>query len=146
MDRIAIYPGSFNPWHKAHQHVLDKALKVFDKVIVARGVNGNKPPSTQPFPEYLYSYCPNVEVTEFKGFLADFAKKQGAIAIIRGLRNVFDFYEEKDNQYWHEDLGLAVPIFYIISDRNLAHISSKAVRIIDSFKLDSLSDSNKEGE
>jgi phosphopantetheine adenylyltransferase len=54
--------------------------------------------------------------------------------VIRGLRNVFDFYEEKDNQYWHEDLGLLVPIFYVISHRDLSHISSKAVRIVDKFK------------
>lgn len=131
--KIAIFPGSFNPWHQAHEHILKQALLVFDKVIVARGVNGNKPKSDTPLPD-LSSYGYRVEVFEFQGTLADFSHLCKAHAIIRGLRNVFDFYEEKDNQYWHEDLGLTVPIYYVISSRELCHISSKAVRIVEGLK------------
>jgi pantetheine-phosphate adenylyltransferase len=131
--KVAIYPGSFNPWHKAHEHILRKALEVFDKVYVARGINGSKPKSDTPLPD-LSAYGGYVEVIEFEGTLADLTHKLGADAVIRGLRNIFDFYEEKDNQYWHEDLGLMVPIFYVISSRELSHISSKAVRIVEKFK------------
>lgn len=129
----AIFPGSFNPWHEAHEHVLNKALEVFDVVYVARGRNGNKPMATYSLPD-LSKYGNRVVVTEFIGSLADFANSLKADAVIRGLRNVFDFYEEKDNQYWHEDLGLKAPIFYVISDRNLGHISSKAVKIVNAIK------------
>lgn len=131
--RTAIFPGSFNPWHEAHEHVLQKALLVFDKVYVARGVNGSKPKSDTPLPK-LELYENQVEVIEFTGLLADLVAKLEVDAVVRGLRNVFDFYEEKDNQYWHEDLGLIVPIFYVISDRGLSHISSKAVRIVDKLR------------
>jgi pantetheine-phosphate adenylyltransferase len=131
--KTAIYPGSFNPWHQAHEHILNKALTVFDKVYVARGINGGKAKSDTPLPN-LEKYGNKVEVIQFEGLLADLSKELKVDAIVRGLRNIFDFYEEKDNQYWHEDLGLAVPIFYVISDRNLGHISSKAVRIINQFK------------
>jgi len=131
--KTAVYPGSFDPWHDAHRHILVKALRVFDKVYVARGINGNKPTSEYPLPD-LSEFGERVVVLTFDGLLADETKKLGVSAVIRGLRNVFDFYEEKDNQYWHEDLGLEVPIFYIISDRNLSHISSKAVKIVERFK------------
>lgn len=131
--RTALFPGSFNPWHKAHEHVLKKALEVFDKVYVARGVNKAKLLSTYPLPD-LSAYGDRVELVQFEGLLADAVKELKVNAVIRGLRNVFDFYEEKDNQYWHEDLGLTVPIFYVISDRNMGHISSKAVKIVESFK------------
>lgn len=131
--KVAIYPGSFNPWHEAHEHILTKALQVFDFVYVARGRNHMKPVAIAKLPS-LSKFKGRVKVEEFTGTLADYAKEKKVDAIVRGLRNVFDFYEEKDNQYWHEDLGLKVPIFYIISDRNLGHISSKAVRIIQSLK------------
>lgn len=133
--KTAIYPGSFNPWHKAHEHILVKALTIFDKVYVARGINGNKPKSDTLLPD-LANYGNRVEVLQFDGTLADLSKELNVNCIIRGLRNIFDFYEEKDNQYWHEDLGLDVPIFYIISDRSLSHVSSKAIRIVKQFKKD----------
>ncbi len=131
--RIAVFPGSFNPWHEAHEHVLRKALTIFDKVYVARGINGNKPRPDTKLPD-LSQYDDAVEVIEFEGLLAELVSKLKVTAVVRGLRNIFDFYEEKDNQYWHEDLGLTVPIFYVISDRNLSHVSSKAIKIVNQFK------------
>lgn len=134
MKTLAIFPGSFNPWHQAHDHVLQKALEVFDTVVVARGTNLNKPQPDTELPNLYSIYGESVLVETFSGTLAQFAEEMNATAIVRGLRNVFDFYEEKDNQYWHEDLGLDIPIFYVISDRELSHISSKAVRIVNQFK------------
>lgn len=131
--KVAIYPGSFNPWHEAHEHILNQALAVFDKVYVARGVNGSKPKSDTPLPLHLNE--PNrIEVIEFEGTLADLTHKLHPDAVIRGLRNIFDFYEEIDNQAWHKKLGLTAPIYYIISDPEFRHISSKAVRIVEGFK------------
>lgn len=126
--KIAIYPGSFNPWHKGHQDVLDKALKIFDKVIIARGKNLEKENEMEPLIQFQDS---KIECRTFDGFLKDFIKSNNVTAIIKGLRNGQDFEYEKIQQYWNEDFGIEIPFVYIISDRNLIHYSSSALRQIN---------------
>jgi pantetheine-phosphate adenylyltransferase len=100
----AIYVGSFNPWHKGHQDVLEKAKKIFDIVDVK-----------------IYG-------KDFKGLLSEYLKNKNYCAIIRGLRNGYDLQYEQNQQYWYEDLGISIPIVYFITDRKLSHISSTAIR------------------
>lgn len=123
--KIAVFPGSFNPWHDGHLDVYEKASQVFDKVIIARGINPSKPITDSSIP---------VTYEEFDGLLVDFCKKVGATAVIRGLRNTKDFQYELEQQYWNEDLGLDIPTLYIITDRKLCHISSSAIRMLEKFK------------
>ena len=52
--KMAIFPGSFNPWHEGHEDVLDKALKIFDKVILSQGFNIDKPIDKEQFPSHLH--------------------------------------------------------------------------------------------
>lgn len=139
MKRVAVYPGSFNPWHAGHQDILTKALAVFDKVVVARGINPNKP--THPLAHSdltgaLHKDLLNsgrVEVKGFGGLLVDFLKKVGAHAVIRGLRNGHDLQYEMNQQYWNEDLGIEVPTIYFICDRTTAHLSSSMLRALNKF-------------
>lgn len=147
--KIAIYPGSFDPWHEGHSDILKKALKCFDKVIVAVGTNPEK-------------YSPNevearvaaatrlidkkfpmrpIIVEAMNGFLVDYAnyhetlvEGEVVVAIIRGLRNGNDLQYEQSQQYWSEDLGLKIPMVYFICDRKLSHISSSAIRYIKKIK------------
>lgn len=112
---IAIYPGTFDPWH---DDVLNKALKLFDKVRVVKMQNKKKPVSAD---------C-------YNGLLVDAVKEFNASAVIRGLRNPNDFQYEQAMQYWNEDLGLEVPTVYIICDRKLIHYSSSALREIELFR------------
>lgn len=128
--RLAIYPGSFNPFHKGHFDILNQASKLFDKVIVARpkGMPSDVGLLTAQLSDRLRS---RVHITEFDGLLVNFAKIQGAIAIIRGLRNTADLDYEKSMQYWNEDLGLTIPTVYFICSRELVHVSSSAIRTIN---------------
>jgi pantetheine-phosphate adenylyltransferase len=137
--KVAIYPGSFNPWHEGHQDILNKALSVFDKVIIAQGINpGKEPPvSIEGFScRVSLIASERVDIKYFEGFLHEFIKTldDPITAVIRGLRNGNDLQYEQNQQYWYEDLGLHIPIVYFITDRRLGHISSSAIRAINGLK------------
>jgi pantetheine-phosphate adenylyltransferase len=136
--KIAVYPGSFNPWHKGHEDILAKALLVFDKVVIAQGINPDKNFHDVNIPSKLYgTHGPRIQLAKFRGLLADFIKNESGfefVAVIRGLRNGQDFEFERTQQYWNEDLGLQIPTVYFIADRELTHISSSAIRAVEVFK------------
>lgn len=127
--KIALYPGSFNPWHDGHDDVLQKALKVFDKVIVLQGHNPAKiEVKDKNFLSAIAKYGDKVEGGFFKGLLVDSLGDFPFCAIIRGLRNGHDLQYEMNNQYWNEDLGCVLPFVYFLCDRKHSHISSSALR------------------
>lgn len=148
--KIAIYPGSFNPWHDGHQDILQKSLNVFDKVIVAVGVNPDK--GFTPWdPKDPYSENEkrvirlenelhksfnkkSVSVVKFDTLLTDFVRSTSACSLIRGLRNGHDLQYEMNQQYWNEDLGITIPTTYFITDRKFSHISSSAIRTLERFQ------------
>ena len=92
--KVAIFPGSFDPFTKGHESVVLKALDVFDKIIIAIGVNTKKQ-SFYPIEkrkQHIESlFNQHVEVIVFEGLTVELCKKLGANDIIRGLRDVKDF-------------------------------------------------------
>lgn len=146
--KVAIYPGSFNPFHRGHLDVIKQALKLFDKVIIAKGINPEKDRKDDKF--WTTKDCAElqkmidsheVEIEDFEGLLSDFillttieSDTIEDFAVIKGLRNGQDLEFEKNQQYWNEDLDVLIPFFYIISDRKYGHISSSAIRGLEKFK------------
>jgi pantetheine-phosphate adenylyltransferase len=134
--KSAIYPGSFNPLHEGHLDIIQKALKVFDRVIVAKGKN----------PEKKNGYCTtsikmiealkklDIKIVRFNTLLVDVVQEYEVDAVIRGLRNGNDLQYEINQQYLNEDLGLDIPVVYFACDRKLSHISSSAIRAVEAFK------------
>ena len=141
-----IYPGSFNPWHQGHWDVLDKALKVFDNVVIAFGKNPDKFDSNQAADRWaamteIGAQFEKTECIEFDGLLVDAISDynikhpyEEITTVIRGLRNGADLQYEMNQQYWNEDLGLKCPVVYFIADRTVMHYSSSAIRSIERAK------------
>lgn len=134
IPKIAVYPGSFNPLHLGHLDVLKKAERIFDKVILAVGINPDKPGSklmTIDLVEALRKKLPNNQVESFEGMLTEYINtKKYPITIIKGLRNPVDFDYEKHQLRFMEDMDDNISIAYIISDRKYEHLSSSAIRQI----------------
>lgn len=134
--KTAIYPGSFNPWHRGHSEIAHQASTIFDRVIVARCINPDKPVQLEA-PHFITDkelmHGKIVQVTH-AGLLLELVKKYDACAVIKGLRNAQDLEYERVQQYWNEDLGMKIPTLYLIASRNTTHISSSAIRALNSFK------------
>lgn len=147
--KVCIFAGSFNPWHCGHDDILEKALNVFDRVIVAIGVNPEKSEFVNHCPQEFKDsfiqqrFYERVEVCNYSGLLVDEIKRQkkegiNIVAFVRGLRNGNDLQYETNLQYWNEDLGIEVPTVYFITDRKHGHISSSSIRQIMNIKKDAL--------
>lgn len=141
MQRVAIFPGSFDPFTKGHEAVVEEALKLFDKVVVAIGHNIHKrgflPVEVRKaLIERVYESEPRVEVTTYTTLTGDEAQRVGATAIVRSVRNMTDFDYERTianaNRFVYKDLStviLFVPV-------EVEHISSSLVRELHAFGRD----------
>ena len=100
MKRIAIFPGSFDPFTKGHEDIVLRGLSLFDEIIIAIGYNSGK--SQRYFPvEFMiekiketFKKYPQVSVQTYAELTADFAKRNGSKYLLRGLRNTTDFEYE----------------------------------------------------
>ena len=131
--RLAIYPGSFNPFHKGHLDILLKAEDLFDFVIVAIGTNPEKN-SDEKFDRLktLQHQLPLNTVEQFSGFLVDYIhekEEQGYdVTIVRGLRNGADLDYEVNQLRVMKDQKPDVKIVFIPCDGRFEHISSSMIR------------------
>jgi len=130
--RIGIYAGSFNPFHHGHLNILEKAERIFDKIIVARGINPEKDNQlTNKRPTGVLKYR---QVEGFTGLLTDYitSKEEHAdITLIRGLRNGDDLAYEVNQQRFMEDMKPNLKVVFIRCDMQFEHISSSAIRNLE---------------
>ena len=133
--RTVIYPGSFDPFTNGHLDVVERAAKLFDRVIVAVAQNTDKQTLfTQAERKIqiatVLDDLQNVEVTEFKGLLVEFAKAQKAQAIIRGLRAVSDFEFEFQLALMNRKLEEEIETIFMMPREAYTFLSSKLVKEI----------------
>jgi len=132
--KIAVFPGSFDPITLGHLDIVERAVPLFDQIIVAIGTNAAKKymwsiEERQAFIEKTFGNHPSVIVKTYRGLTADFCKTNGAQYILRGLRNTTDFnYEQTIAQANHKVNG--VDSVFIICSPEYSHISSSIVRDI----------------
>jgi len=131
--KIAVFPGSFDPITVGHVNLVERALPLFDKIVVAVGINSSK--------KYLFSLeqriewlklvfrgHEKVEVDHFQHLTAHFCQKIGARYLLRGLRNASDFDYEKTISQVNHIVGEGIETVFLISQPEYSHISSTIVR------------------
>ena len=131
----AVFPGSFDPITLGHVALVKRALPLFDKVVVAIGVNSAKKylfPLEQRIAwlEEVFIDEPKVEIASFQGLTAHFCKKIDARFLLRGLRNASDFDYEKTISQLNNIIGDNLETVFLISEPAYSHISSTIVREI----------------
>ncbi len=127
---IAVFAGSFNPFHKGHYNVLKKAELIFDKVIIAFGKNPDKTDRTWPIPKQIQHH----QQEEYTGLLTDFVDSLGYdVIVVRGLRNSTDFQYEQNQYRYIQELKPDIKIVNIFCDKEFEHISSSGIRTLEKY-------------
>ena len=138
--RTVVCPGSYDPVTNGHLDIISRAANVFDRVIVGVVNNPVRKQGTlfsseerRGFIEEATADLENVEVEVFAELLVDFARKQGASAIVKGLRAISDFEYEFEMAQLNRLLAADLESMYIISSPNYSFLSSTGVRELASF-------------
>ena len=135
MKKIAVFPGSFSPFTLGHKSIVERILPLFDKLIIAIGINSNK---TNNFPteknqkwiQLLFSNETKIEVLTYDGLTVDFCKEQNSKYIVRGVRDEKDFEFEKKVAQNNKELNSEIETLLITTLPKYSHISSTIVRDI----------------
>ncbi|WP_420387793.1 pantetheine-phosphate adenylyltransferase [Roseivirga sp.] len=134
MKRVAIFPGSFDPFTKGHEDIVLRGLKIFDEIVIGMGYNSQK--ANRYFEiEYMeekindtFRDVPEVSVMVYNELTASLASKIGASAILRGLRNTTDFEYENSISQVNRDLNEKLETIFLITSPELAAVNSSIIR------------------
>lgn len=135
MDKICVFPGSFDPITVGHVDLVKRALPLFDKIIVAVGINSQKKylfdlDKRLDWLHKVFTDYPTIEIGHFTGLTAHYCNKVNAGYLLRGLRNASDFDYEKTISQLNNIVGESLETVFLISRPQFSHISSTIVREI----------------
>lgn len=138
MSRTAIFPGSFDPFTRGHEALVESALTIFDRVIIGIGHNSTKrgmlsEENRKRLIEDIYMDNDYVEVEIYSGLTGDFAIEHGATSIIRGVRNSSDFEYEQSMEATNRRLYPEITTIMLFTPSDVSDISSSIVREIFAF-------------
>jgi len=134
-EKIALYPGTFDPITNGHIDIIERAGTIFDGVIVAVAESSAKKPmfslqKRKKLIELATAHCENITIVSFDTLLVDLAKEMGTNLIVRGLRAVSDFEYELQMGYANASLDPNIETIYLMPNLPNAFISSSVVRTI----------------
>lgn len=140
--RIALFPGSFDPFTKGHEDIVLRGLQLFDEIIIAIGYNSRK--SNRYFEIDLmvdrirstFEQHQSIKVETFAELTADFAHKRGARYLLRGLRNTTDFEYENSIAQINKKLYDQLESVFLITSPQFAWISSSIIREVHRYQGD----------
>jgi len=135
MKKIALFPGSFDPFTRGHENIIKRALPLFDSIIIAIGRNSGKGgffslEKRLAMINQLYRDEPKVKVDHFEGLTVDYCKKAGAKYILRGLRTSSDFEYERAIAQTNRKMNPEIETVFLLTTPELTPINSTIVREI----------------
>ncbi len=142
MKNIALFPGSFDPFTKGHEDIVLRGLALFDEIIISIGYNSTK--SQRYFPidvmikkiSEIFKEYPQIKVQTYAELTAEFAKKNGANFLLRGLRNTTDFEYENSIAQINKHLNNNLESVFLITAPQFASINSSIIREVHRYNGD----------
>ncbi|MDR2804431.1 MAG: pantetheine-phosphate adenylyltransferase [Dysgonamonadaceae bacterium] len=140
MKKIALFPGTFDPFTIGHLSLIERGLQLVDEIIIAIGINPNKKTfysldQRMETISQLFQNNPRVSIKPYDSLTTDFAKEMGARFILRGIRSVNDFEYEKNIADVNRQLS-GIETFVLFTEPEHTHISSSIVRELLSYGKD----------
>ncbi|MFO7978061.1 MAG: pantetheine-phosphate adenylyltransferase [Bacteroidales bacterium] len=135
MEKIALFPGSFDPITKGHESIILRALPLFDKIIVAIGVNAEKQSlfsldQRKKWISQVFAQYPAIEVMEYQGLTVDLCRKINAGYILRGLRTSADFEFERSIGQMNKKMLPGIETIFLLTTPEYTALNSSIVRDI----------------
>ncbi len=131
--KLAVYPGSFDPLTNGHVDIIERGARLFDRIVVAILVNGEKEPlfsadERKEIALAVFDDFPNVEIETFDGLLVDYAARQEADVIVRGLRAISDFEYEMQMALMNRRLNRMIETVFMMPDERYTYVSSRLIK------------------
>ncbi|MFT4521873.1 MAG: pantetheine-phosphate adenylyltransferase [Bacteroidia bacterium] len=133
MSKIAIFPGTFDPYTNGHKDIVLKGLDIFDEVIIAIGVNALKKTmfslaKRKAWIEQVHANDSRIKVMTYSGLTIKFCEEVNAQFILRGLRTIGDFEYEKQIALVNSDLNQSIQSVFVLSEQQYTAVSSTVIR------------------
>jgi pantetheine-phosphate adenylyltransferase len=140
--KIALFPGSFDPFTRGHEDIVLRGLKLFDEIIIGIGYNSKK--NVRYFDidfmkdriSSAFEKYPNIKVVTFSELTAEFARRNGARYLLRGLRNTTDFEYENSIAQVNRYLNAELESVFLITSPQFASINSTIIREVHKYNGD----------
>jgi pantetheine-phosphate adenylyltransferase len=142
MKRIALFPGSFDPFTKGHEDIVLRGLNLFDEIIIAIGYNSGKTQRYFPIDFMIdkinqtFVNHPTISVQVYSELTAEFARRNKAKFLLRGLRNTTDFEYENSISQVNKQLNEELESVFLITSPPFAYISSSIIREVHKYNGD----------
>jgi pantetheine-phosphate adenylyltransferase len=132
---VAVYTGSFDPVTLGHLHIIERAAKLYDRLIVGIGINSGKEPLFDPAEraellKRVTGKWGNVEIELFDGLAVDFVRRRGSRVMVRGVRPLTDIAGEFTMMMANRQLDAEIETVFLMADEEFVHVSSSLIKQI----------------